>query len=143
MRPEFACDRCDERRGIHPTPAGRRCDQCLTDAGFPSEETGDEHALVADGGAVDVEADDPLATFQAALLPNWSWEVYDVEERGAEVVTDPDPATGEHGTTETAIYFGRTKSPNTFGRWEVGRFSRHELETAGAFRTDADTGRWP
>ena len=59
--------------------------------------------------------------------------MYDVEERGAEVVTDLDPTTSDHGTTEATVYFGRVKSPNTFGRWEVGRFTAANWRWQGRF----------
>lgn len=91
---------------------------------------------------VDPEEGEPLATFEAAFLPNWEWEVYEVEQRYVEVVT----GIGDDGEPETAtatIYRGRVKSPNTYGSWEYGSFSTHDLETAGAFRTDADTDEWP
>jgi len=52
------------------------------------------------------------------LLPDWEWEAYEKDEDG--------------------IYFGRVKSPNTYGRWEYGTFSQDQLETAGAYRTDTD-----
>jgi len=50
------------------------------------------------------------------LLPEWRWEAFEKEEEN--------------------LYFGRVKSPNTYGRWEYGCFSREQLETAGAFRVD-------
>ena len=87
---------------------------------------------------IDFEEDDPLAVWEAAFLADWEWEAYEVEERDADVVVDED---GE--TVETTIYFGRVKSPNTYGQWEYGSFSAHELRQAGAFRTDEDTGEWP
>lgn len=36
------------------------------------------------------------------------------------------------------MYFGRVKSPNTYGNWEYGYFSQEQLEKAGAYRTDLD-----
>jgi hypothetical protein len=88
--------------------------------------------------------DDPevIATFEAAFLPNWTWEVFEVEEREAELVTDVD----ENNEVETAIsdvYRGRVQSPNTRGGWDYGTFSTHDLRQAGAFRTDEDTDEWP
>jgi len=59
-----------------------------------------------------------LASWEAAFLPNWEWEAYDKEEQD--------------------VYFGRVKSPNTYGKWEYGYFSQEQLETAGAYRTDLD-----
>jgi hypothetical protein len=52
------------------------------------------------------------------LLPDWEWEAYDKEDDG--------------------LYFGRVKSPNTYGNWEYGYFSQEQLEKAGAYRTDLD-----
>ena len=60
-----------------------------------------------------------MASWEAAFLPDWEWEAYDKEEDG--------------------LYFGRVKSPNTYGRWEYGYFSREQLEKAGAYRTDLET----
>lgn len=88
------------------------------------------------------DAEEPIATFEAALLPNWTWEVYEVQERDVEVVTGLD-ADGEPETEETTIYYGRVQSPNTFGGWDYGTFTVADLKTAGAFRTDEDTGAWP
>jgi len=61
-----------------------------------------------------------LAEWEAAFLPDWKWEAYDKVEEDDEV------------------YFGRVKSPNTYGNWEYGYFSRRQLEDAGAYRTDLD-----
>ena len=72
---------------------------------------------------LDFDADEPLAVFEAAFLPAWQWEVYAVEDDGA--------------------YYGRVSSPSTFGGYDYGRFSRTELRTGGAFRTDEDMGEWP
>jgi hypothetical protein len=52
------------------------------------------------------------------LLPDWEWEAYEKEGEG--------------------IYFGRVKSPNTYGRWEYGYFTDDQLQEAGAYRTDLD-----
>lgn len=60
--------------------------------------------------------EEPLAVWDALLLPNWRWEAYEKQ--------------GEN------LYFGRVKSPNTYGRWEYGSFSQEQLETAGAYRVD-------
>jgi hypothetical protein len=59
-----------------------------------------------------------LASWEAAFLPDWEWEAYDKEEDG--------------------VYFGRVKSPNTYGNWEYGYFTQEQLEEAGAYRTDLD-----
>jgi len=66
----------------------------------------------------DYDEEEPLAAWEAAFLPDWEWEAYEKEDDG--------------------VYFGRVKSPNTYGRWEYGSFSQDELETAGAYRTDTD-----
>ncbi len=60
--------------------------------------------------------EEPLAVWEAFLLPNWRWEAYE--------------------KTEENLYLGRVRSPNTYGRWEYGSFSREQLETAGAYRVD-------
>lgn len=90
---------------------------------------------------IDFDEDDPLAVWEAAFLPGWTWEAYEVDER-ADVAVDTDDD-GELVTTEATLYRGRVKSPNTYGRWEYGSFSAYELRQAGAFRTDEDTGDWP
>jgi hypothetical protein len=64
------------------------------------------------------ENEEPLATWEAALLPNWEWEAYD--------------------KTEDERYYGRVRSPQNYGRWEWGYFSEEQLETAGAYRTDLE-----
>jgi len=51
-------------------------------------------------------------------LPEWRWEALD--------------------KTEDDRYYGRVKSPNTYGNWEYGYFSQEQLEKAGAYRTDLD-----
>jgi len=60
--------------------------------------------------------EEPLAVWEALLLPDWTWEAYEKQEDD--------------------LYFGRVKSPNTYDRWEYGYFSREQLETAGAYRVD-------
>lgn len=90
----------------------------------------------------DYDDEEPLAVFEAALLPDWEWEVYEVQERDVEVVIGFDED-GDHETETTTIYFGRVKSPNTYGHWEYGTFTTNDLKTAGAFRTDEGTGEWP
>ena len=72
---------------------------------------------------VDFDEDDPLAKWEAALLPDWEWEAYDKPE-----------------DEDDGVYFGRVKSPNTYGRWEYGYFTQEQLEKAGAYRTDLDPG---
>jgi hypothetical protein len=62
------------------------------------------------------EDEEPLAVWEALLLPNWRWEAYEKQDEN--------------------LYFGRVKSPNTYGRWEYGSFSQEQLETAGAYRVD-------
>lgn len=66
----------------------------------------------------DFDNEDPLASWEAAFLPDWEWEAYEKEDDG--------------------LYFGRVKSPNTYGQWEYGYFSQEQLEKAGAYRTDLD-----
>ena len=64
--------------------------------------------------------EEPMASWEAAFLPDWTWEAYDKEEGG--------------------LYFGRMKSPSTHGEWEYGYFTLEQLEEAGAYRTDLDPG---
>lgn len=64
----------------------------------------------------DYDDEEPLAVWEAAFLPDWTWEAYDKEE-------------GD-------VYFGRVKSPQNYGNWEWGYFTRNQLEKAGAFRVD-------
>lgn len=52
------------------------------------------------------------------MLPHWEWEAYDKADDGR--------------------YYGRVKSPQTYGRWEWGYFTDDQLRTAGAYRTDTD-----
>jgi len=66
----------------------------------------------------DYEDEEPLAEWEALLLPNWKWEAFDKEEDG--------------------LYFGRVKSPNTYGNWEWGYFSQEQLEEAGGYRVDTE-----
>lgn len=64
------------------------------------------------------EEGEPIATWEALLLPEWEWQAYDKEDDG--------------------LYYGRVKSPQTHGRWEYGYFTQNQLEMAGAYRTDTD-----
>lgn len=59
-----------------------------------------------------------MARWEALLLPDWTWEAYRKE--------DDD------------LYYGRVKSPNTYGKWEYGYFSQSQLEEAGAYRVDVE-----
>lgn len=59
-----------------------------------------------------------MASWEAAFLPDWTWEAYEKEDEG--------------------LYIGRVKSPNTYGNWEYGYFSEDQLKEAGAYRTDLD-----
>jgi hypothetical protein len=68
----------------------------------------------------DYDDEEPLAVWEALLLPNWRWEAYE--------------KTGEN------LYFSRVRSPNTFGRWEHGYFSTEQLETVGGYRVDTAHG---
>ena len=67
---------------------------------------------------MDFEDEEPLATWEAELLPHWEWEAYEKEDDG--------------------LYFGRVKSPNTYGNWEYGYFTDEQLQTACAYRTDTE-----
>jgi hypothetical protein len=69
----------------------------------------------------DYSDEEPLASWEAAFLPNWEWEAYDKVE------------------DEEGLYFGRVRSPNTYDQWEYGYFSQEQLEKAGAYRTDLET----
>lgn len=51
-------------------------------------------------------------------MPDWEWEAYDKEDEG--------------------VYFGRVKSPNTYGQWEYGYFTEDQLKQAGAYRSDLE-----
>lgn len=68
----------------------------------------------------DFDEEEPLASWEAAFLPDWEWEAYRKEDDDA--------------------YFGRVRSPHTYGRWEYGYFTQSQLEEAGAYRTDVDDG---
>lgn len=59
-----------------------------------------------------------MAAWEAAFLPDWTWEAYRKEDEG--------------------LYFGRVKSPNTYDSWEYGYFSEDQLKQAGAYRIDLD-----
>lgn len=64
--------------------------------------------------------EEPLAVWEALLLPGWRWEAYE--------------------KTDENLYFGRVKSPNTYGQWEYGYFSTKQLETVGGYRVDTVAG---
>jgi len=66
----------------------------------------------------DFDEEEPLAAWEAAFLPDWTWEAYDKKEDD--------------------LYFGRVKSPNTYDQWEYGYFSQDQREQAGAYRIDLD-----
>ncbi|WP_132056700.1 hypothetical protein [Halorussus amylolyticus] len=68
----------------------------------------------------DYEDEEPLAVWEALLLPNWRWEAY--------------------GKIDENLYYGRVRSPSTFDRWEYGCFSTEQLETVGGYRVDTDLG---
>lgn len=59
-----------------------------------------------------------VAAWEALLLPDWRWEALEKEDDG--------------------LYYGRVKSPKTYGKWEYGHFTQEQLEEAGAYRVDAD-----
>lgn len=52
------------------------------------------------------------------MLPEWRWEAFDKKEDD--------------------VYYGRVKSPNTYGNWEYGYFTQDQLEEAGAYRVDTE-----
>jgi len=62
------------------------------------------------------DEEDPIAAWEALLLPEWRWEALD--------------------KTEDDRYYGRVKSPMTYGNWEYGYFTQEQLEEAGAYRVD-------
>ncbi|MFC4550219.1 MULTISPECIES: hypothetical protein [Halorussus] len=64
--------------------------------------------------------EEPLAVWEALLLPNCRWEAYE--------------------KTEENLYYGRVRSPNTFGRWEYVHFSTEQLKTVGGYRVDTSPG---
>ena len=66
----------------------------------------------------DYDDEEPIASWEAAFLPNWEWEAYDKDKDD--------------------VYFGRVRSPNTYGNWEYGYFSQDQLKEVGAYRTDLD-----
>jgi hypothetical protein len=66
----------------------------------------------------DYEDVEPLAQWEAAFLPKWEWEAFEKKD--------------------DELYFGRVRSPNTYGHWEYGYFSEAQLKKAGAYRTDLD-----
>jgi len=63
--------------------------------------------------------EEPLAVWEALLLPNWRWEAYEKPEK--------------------KLYFGRVRSPNTYGQWEYGYFSTEQLQTVGGYRIDTNS----
>jgi hypothetical protein len=64
--------------------------------------------------------EEPIAAWEALLLPDWRWEALDKR--------DDD------------LYYGRVKSPKTYGNWEYGHFTQEQLKEAGAYRVDEDIG---
>jgi hypothetical protein len=66
----------------------------------------------------DYEDEDPIAEWEALLLPSWKWEAFRKEDEG--------------------LYFGRVKSSLTYDDWEWGYFSQDQLEEAKAYRVDSD-----
>ncbi|WP_436935730.1 hypothetical protein [Halovenus marina] len=66
------------------------------------------------------DSNDPIAAWEALLLPDWRWEA--LEKEGDD------------------LYYGRVKSPKTYDRWEYGYFTQEQLEEAGAYRVDVDIG---
>lgn len=92
---------------------------------------------------IDFERDTPIAVFESDALPDWKWEVYEVTKRAANVITSPGQAAGEPEEAPTALYFGRVKSPLSFGTWEAGSFSAWQLRLVRAERVDGETDTWP
>jgi len=37
---------------------------------------------------------------------------------------------------DDGLYYGRVRSPNTYGNWKYGYFSQEQLEEAQAYRVD-------
>lgn len=66
----------------------------------------------------DTEDNEPLAAWEALLLPDWHWEAFEKEDED--------------------LYYGRVKSPHTYDRWEWGYFTQGQLEEAIAYRVDDD-----
>jgi hypothetical protein len=60
-----------------------------------------------------------LAVWEALLLPDWRWEALEKQE-------------------EDGLYYGRVKSPKTYGEWEYGYFTQEQLMEAGAYRVDTE-----
>lgn len=50
-----------------------------------------------------------LPRWEATRLPDWTWEAYEKADEGR--------------------YYGRVKSPNTYGNWEWGYFTAEQLQT--------------
>ena len=67
-----------------------------------------------------ITEEDPIAEWEAMLLPGWTWQALEKEDEG--------------------LYYGRVKTPNTHGTWEYGYFSQEQLEEAQAYRTDTEEG---
>lgn len=65
----------------------------------------------------DDDDEEPLAAWEALLLPGWRWEAFEKVDDG--------------------LYYGQVKSSNTHGNWEWGYFTQEQLEEAGAYRVDA------
>lgn len=61
-----------------------------------------------------------MAAWEAILLPDWRWEAFEKEDDG--------------------LYYGRVKSPKTYDQWDYGYFTEEQLEEAGAYRVDTETG---
>lgn len=89
----------------------RNCSLCQRTSTTDPEER--------DAVITDFDSEKPLATWKAVRLPDWEWEAYEKED--------------------DELYFGRVRSPNTYGNWEYGYFTADQLRTAGAYRTDTDS----
>lgn len=68
--------------------------------------------------ADDQDEEEPIAAWEALLLPGWRWEAFEREDEG--------------------LYYGRVKSPRTYGDWEWGYFTQGQLSEAEAYRVDDD-----
>lgn len=69
-------------------------------------------------GGESITEEEPIAAWEALLLPDWRWEAFQKEDE--------------------ELYYGRVKSPKTHDRWEYGYFTREQLKQARAYRVDTD-----
>lgn len=64
------------------------------------------------------DEEDVVAAWEAVLLPDWRWEALEVKADG--------------------LYYGRVRSPYTYGKWEYGHFTEDQLREAKAYRVDKE-----